>query len=543
MQQVKNDLIVGTSVAELPSRKWLVWGFVLIQVCVMLVAVSNESLWIDEFNSANFFQSGNFESLFETLSISQVAIVPLHYLYYYFWEIFFQPNEMILRLANLPLFVLGQLSLFLALRAYPQRFGFLLLTVCALHPMVWQYANEARPYMMIYAGSEMILAYMLHLHTVKMRAEQVSSLFLAFFVFGCILLSGANMLGGIWGGVAVIYVAYFHYRYLNWGYLKHGVNLLLLSILLVALALLCFMYTRSVLQGASASKISSTTGASLLFDAYELLGLSGVGPGRLELREAGISALGPYWIWLLLSCVVVSATLLKGLQSAVQLLGRKEVAIAVMAALLPVAIVILSGFAMHWRVLGRHLIASLPVLNLLFVFGLVSLLEKTDGYGRSFRQVIALAFLLLLTYSSLAMRFSDRHRKDDYKAAAAIAQQAISQGDRIWWAADGLGANYYGLPVEINRDVIFTGASKAKTRAGNSSFQLVDNASKEYLENLAAPNVVIQSKVDTFDNKGTIAAYLNTHGFMKVQTLPAFTIWRPMSVPSSPGSSTLREVH
>lgn len=521
----------------------------LVQASVMLIAITNESLWIDEFWTAGFVLKDNLQDLIKQWSNPQIALTPLHYLYFYFWGIFFHSGEMLIRLANLPLFVLGQLSLFLALRAYPKRFGYLLLFVSALHPMVWQYANEARPYMMMYAGSEMILAYILHIHVIRIVTDRVNPLFSAIFVLGSIMLLGASMLGGFWVFVALAYVVYYHHNYLNWHYLKQGVSFLLLVLFLVALVVLSCMYVWSVFQGASASKLSPTTAATLLFDVYELLGLSGVGPGRLDLREAGLGALGPYVIWLALASVLVVATLLKGLQSAVRLLGMKRVVILAAASLFPIVVVVSSGIVMHWRVLGRHLIASLPVLNILFALGLVGLLDKSNGRTWPIKKMIALSFLVFLIYSSFAMRFAERHRKDDYKGASAIARQEVSQGNRVWWAADSFGAGYYGL-VEINMDAIFTGPSKAKTLGkvaacgdDDQKVQLVANNSTDCLENFKPPNVIMLSKPQTFDSKGDIAAYLNAHGFLKVQSLPAFTIWRPMSVPSSPGSSTLQGVH
>lgn len=530
------------------SRKWVVWIFVLIQIGVMLIAISNESLWIDEFWTAGFALKNNLKDLIEQWSNPQVALTPLHYLYFYFWGIFFHSGEMILRLANLPLFVLGQLSLFLALRAYPQRFAFLLLVLCALHPMVWQYANEARPYMMMYAGAEMILAYLLHIHMIQSREDGISPLFSAIFVMGCILLLGASMLGGFWVFAALAYVVYYHYNYLNWRYLKQGVTFLLLGTLLAALAVLSCMYIWSILRGGSASILSSTTVATVLFDMYELLGLSGIGPGRIELRETGMAALSPYWFGLLLAVAAVSVTLLSGLRRAVKLLGSTKVVFATMVCLLPVVIVVFSGFAMHWRVLGRHLIAELPVINLLLALGLFSLFAKPDEHGWSFRRGIAFVFLLLIIYSSFSMRFAGRHSKDDYRGAVAVAMRDIAQGKLVWWAADIFGAGYYGL-VEVKWDAIFSPAANpailksGACAANGSGFQMVANVSTECLESLSPPNVVILSKLDTFDRKGEITSYLNTHGFVKIQTLPAFTIWRPMAAPSVPNSSVLQEAH
>lgn len=518
---------MATSNFELSGRKWGTWIFVLIQVGIILLAVRNESLWIDEFWTAYFAAPDSFGQIFDLLKNPPGLQTPLHYAYYYIWGLFFQSGEVSLRLANLPLFVIGQLSLFWALRVYPRRFGYLLLAVCALHPMVWMYANEARPYIMMYAGAEMILAYILHMHTIQRNGDHVSPVFSGIFVFGCTLLLGASMLGGFWVFAAIAYVAHYHYYHLNWRYLQRGASLLLLCILLFITILLSLYFLRSVIHGGGASRLSSTTVSTLLFDAYELLGLSGVGPGRLELRDTGLAALRAYWIWLIPVGAIVLATLVRGLQEAKKLLGTRRLVFVAMFSILPLAIVIFSGFVMHWRVLGRHMIATLPVLNLLFALGLAKLFEKDAGRSWSWRAMVAIAFLLALTYSACSLRFADRHRKDDYQAASAVALQDVSKGKRVWWAADALGARYYGLPGDFAYMGELTGVSKPRACIDRSGVQSIDNASSECLKILLPPDLVILSKPETFDKKGMIAAYLKAKNFVKVQSFPAFTIWRP----------------
>ena len=265
----------------------------------------------------------------------------------------------------------------------------------------------------------------------------------------------------------------------------------------------------------------------MLFDGYELLGLSGVGPGRLELRETGLASLGPYWIVLIPVALVILATLFKGLQEAARQIGsRGEFLFICALGLLPLAIVIFSGFAMHWRVLGRHMIAEIPLLSLLLALGLAKLFEKGTNRRWTFQSMIAMACLLALAYSSCSLRFADRHRKDDYKAVAAIALQENANGKRVWWAADSLGARYYGLPGEFDYMAELTGISKPYGCIDQRGVQAISAASGECLEKLSSPDVVIFSKPETFDKTGVIAAYLAAGNYKIVQTLPAFTVWK-----------------
>ena len=493
----------------------------------MWVAISHESFWIDEFWSAYFASLESFGQLVDLLMIPSGSQTPFHFAYGYFWGQFFPLSEAGLRLSNLPLFVLGQASLFWALRAYPRRFAWSLLALSALHPMVWQYANEVRQYVMMYAGAEMILAYLLHIHAAKGSDRRTGLAASAVFAVGSTLLFGASLLGVFWVAAACVYVAWFHYRHLDWRCLKRGRTLALFIAFLAINGLLTAYYLNSLLRGGGASRISSTTLATLVFDAYELIGLSGVGPGRLELRDAGLAALGPYWIWLIPLCVLILVTLAVGVREAARLLEPRAIVLVAALGLLPVAIVVFSGFAMHWRVLGRHMIAELPLLNLLFALGVARLCQQGAGRVRPLRVTIAVGFLLALVYSSCSLRFADRHRKDDYRAAATLAKQELAAGKRVWWAADALGARYYGLPGEFDYMGELTGQHKPLVCMQQPGVQAITAASGECLERLLPPDVVIVSKPETFDTKGVIAAYLRLRSFSKVQELQAFTIWRP----------------
>jgi hypothetical protein len=193
------------------------------------------------------------------------------------------------------------------------------------------------------------------------------------------------------------------------------------------------------------------------------------------------------------------------------------------------AIVVFSGFAMHWRVLGRHMIAALPLLNLLFALGLAKLCEREGGRAWLLRVTIAISFLLAFVWSSSSLRFSDRHRKDDYRAAANVARQELASGKRVWWAADALGARYYGLPGEFDYMGELTGMQKPYVCIDRAGVQSIDAVHGECLEKLIQPDVVILSKPETFDRNGIIAAYLRDGHFAKAQELPAFTIWRHVS--------------
>ena len=515
------------SLERLPTGKAWVGLFALSQVAVMLLAISNESLWIDEFWTAHFGAMASFKAFYELLLVPSGSQTPLHFLHYYLWGHVAPAGEFFLRLANLPLFVAGQLALYWALRDYPRKFAFLFLALSALHPMVWQYANEARPYIMMVAGSQMILAYLLNLQARSASGRPAEPLFLMLFVVGSILLFGASLLGVFWVFAACVYVLAHHLRKATWRELLQGVNPLLLGLFLIVAAELTFYYLNSLLKGAGGSRLTSSTPFTVLFAAYEMLGLAGIGPSRLELRNLGPAALVPYVTGLTAAGSMLLAVLVVGLNDARIRLGARKLILMSALGLLPVAIVIFSGFAMQWRVLGRHLIAALPLLNLVLALGVATLLQANRRRGQRMRWLLAASAPLWLVYSSCSLRFAESHRKDDYRAAAAVAQGAIAQGQRVWWAADVIGARYYGLPGEFDVIGELTGQHKPLACNDLPGVQPVANASMPCLHSLTVPDVVILSKPETFDSQGNIAGYLRASSFAKVLELPAFTIWRP----------------
>jgi hypothetical protein len=521
------------SLQRLATDPWRLGAFALTQIAVMLLAISNESLWIDEFWTAHFGAMASFKAFYELLLVPSGSQTPLHFLHFYLWGLLNPAGEFLFRLANLPLFVAGQLAVFWALRDYPRKFACLYLTLSALHPMVWQYANEARPYIMMYAGAQMILAYLLHLHASSAKGQPAAPFFLMLFALGGILLFGASLLGIFWVFAACVHVLVHHLRKSRWRELLQGVNPLLLGLFLVFVALLTVYYLNSLLKGAGASRLASSTPSTVVFAAYEVLGLAGIGPSRLELRSLGLAALTPYAIGLIAAGSVLIVVLAVGLNEARTRLGTREFLLLGALGLFPVFVVILSGFAMHWRVLGRHLIAALPLLNLVLALGLAMLLQAAARRGQRARWLLAAAALLFLLYSSSSLRFAPQHRKDDYRAAAALAQGALTQGQRVWWAADVIGARYYGLPGEFDVLGELTGQHKPLVCGDLAGVQPVANASLPCLRTLTAPDVVILSKPETFDSKGDVANYLMAGQFSVVQSLPAFTIWRRSDQPQA----------
>ena len=136
---------------------------------------------------------------------------------------------------------------------------------------------------------------------------------------------------------------------------------------------------------------------------------------------------------------------------------------------------------------------------------------------------------------SIHMRFTSLHAKDDYRAASSYALSVLATNKTVWWAAESIAANYYFLfPIDIKSAFLHTKSlPTAPTRwpkppiAGSALGKaiLTVNQSSENLASLPPPDVIILSKVDIFDDSGSLQKWIKDHGYIATKTFPAFTVW------------------
>jgi hypothetical protein len=181
---------------------------------------------------------------------------------------------------------------------------------------------------------------------------------------------------------------------------------------------------------------------------------------------------------------------------------------------------------------SQHLLATLPLLNLVLALGLF-MLWSGGGRGRSARRVVVAGVLLALLASSVSQRFAERHRKDDYRTAAQRALTSLAQGQQVWWGADFIGAVYYRVPGTFDVMGELTGDHQPPSCADLPGAQAVANLSVDCLQGLSRPDLVVLARPETFDRFGAITAYLTAGGYTKVEELPAIDIWRSASPPAT----------
>jgi hypothetical protein len=168
-----------------------------------------------------------------------------------------------------------------------------------------------------------------------------------------------------------------------------------------------------------------------------------------------------------------------------------------------------AGYIMHFRVLERHFTPLLPAL--VFVLGL-GLTAAWSGH-HWISKPLACGFVALSIASCLEVRFAVRHKKDDYRDAAAVANEALRNGKIVWWNAGLHGAAYYHLPLSSDPD----------TR--NHAVWLL-NPNAGTLSSLLPPEIIVASKPDMFDDQGVLAEYVRKTPYVKLAGFPAFMLWQ-----------------
>ena len=508
-----------------PGWLWTLSFLVLLAAAV--AAISHQSFWIDEayngWKSSQPTLAGWWREMVKWDGSD--LQMPFYMVDAWGWEKIFGHSEWWLRAANLPWLILGVLAI-------PRRQAALLVAI-AVSPFAWYYLDEARPYAMQMGATLLMVGALWHLAenqpepesrstgvrpssagTEGRRAEvpfhnSASQAVWAWcFCAGLLVLAGSSLLGVIWGAAALgAALAVLGWRRVLMLSGRHRAAVVVTGLVLLALAP---YYLWTLKHGARAAAIRGGIG-NAVFAAYEVAGLSGLGPGRLEIRAAGgAGVFAKYALPLAAHAAMTGLMLLAGCWYAIERTPRRlwlGLAVAVGGA---AGLLLAAGFATQFRVLGRHF-APLAICVLLLLATGVRAWWTKGAAGR----LVALAFLLLCAASAGSLRWAPRHAKDDYRDAARIAQTGIRAGEHVWWCADEIGGRFYGLslPASLNVDE----PAKASLLLNPSAADLIGKP---------PPDLLVLSKVDLYDNTGALRDYLKQKGYEQWRVLPAFTFWR-----------------
>ncbi len=485
------------------SQHVILWLAMVAALVALCTAISGQSYWIDEANTAWRAAEPHFETLLARMvaETGSDAQMPFFLVVIWAWEKVAGDGEVALRVMNLLWLIPG---LYVFANGRVDR-----LLVAASSAFLWYYVDEARPYGMQIGASLMVFGLLERAVVAASDRSAEGPLLRRYQVwllaFGLIALAGSSLLGAIWAAAAVGAAACaVHWR------VRRLANSHIIGpsvLLVVVLTPLGLYYLWTVLGGAGGTKVATTDARTLLFSAYELLGFAGLGPGRTDLRAGEGTIVTSYLVALSSYAILVAAVTLAGLIHAVRNIPPRTLAVCAIAFTAAAALILIAGYILHWRVVGRHLAPAIAVVLALQAAGATLLWRRPGG------KLVVVGFLVMALASGASIRFAQRHAKDDYRAAASVVRTALTGGDRVWWSADALGALVYHVPLG----------------KGCGSALYVFEPRPGFAAALEAPTLVVTSKPDIYDPEGVLAAFLSDQHFQVTETFQAFQVWRRAS--------------
>lgn len=489
----------------------------LLTAVVGLVALDSQSMWVDELQTWRLTQAASWTAWLDQLinwydSDSQI---PLYHLYTRSWVLLFPETAAWLRASNLPWLWGALFALLMTPVTDRRRWLPLTLAVLAvMHPFVWYYTNEMRPYIMTLTGAAIATSGLIAKLDPATSADtdaHATSLVIA----GISLLILTSAIGAIWSVAFLLPSMWIAYRRYGLTLGLRKVHFALVGVALLLFAPIAWQYVDSFSRGVAAVKYYENTPANFLSGFYELAGLMGIGPGRDAMRSDGVSTLLPFVPALTVAALILITVFVFGVR-ALRQNHRTYVWLVLGCALVPFAVLYLLGIVKHWRVLGRHMTPVLPLLLLVYAWGLHALVAgRAPAAGA--KRLLAAAFVGVMLVSATLVTRADRHQREDYIRASRLVLEATAKGQTVWWSAHTFGADYYGLSARAAR---CDGSAKA------GSIHLLHNVEPSVVDGCAPPDVVVTSRPDSFDNKGAVSGYLTRHGFKMTDRWIGFQIWK-----------------
>lgn len=487
----------------------------LIALAMVCLMPTNQSLWIDEGFSLSYADEPSAKALAHRILTSPGSepLMPLGMFSVWAGSKVFGRSELGLRSSSV---IWAAIAAFIMWRIGSMIGAPWLAFVFASHPFLWYYASEARPYTMTMALSAGVLYYAV---IIVARPTGSRSGVLCFLLLGA-LLCGAHALASIPFMISVAIVGCILARR-RWKPRWRGFFAALIPA--ATLIILATYYLEAFLknEGRTWRMQWAFSFDSAAFSAYELLGMSGFGPGRNELRELAVSGgvgaalnglLRPESLGIIALLCIYGWILVRLVRKLRTTNGdtRDMVALPLVVIAGTFGIAVLASHILGSPFWGRHIAALVPFLVFATVLGL-----QENGHFVGPLPRLAWPFVALLLMSSLAVRFGASHARDDYRDAAHFARAEAGAGRTVWWCADPGCAEYYKAH--------FCGRDN-----GNGlgpCIVYVSNQPSDYLLEMPTPDLVIVSKPDLHDKDGLLRDYLASRGYRPKQELSAFKIY------------------
>lgn len=511
-----------------PLSRAVILAVAAASLAVAAFAITTQSYWIDEAMSLIVAMAPDPSNAWRyAQAVGEPAMqTPLYHVYLFLWHKVFGGGEWAMRASNLPWFVLGQLAFLLFLRHKPK----LALTACllsAVSPAIWTNLDEARPYIMEYAAACWLVAAIVRSTgtqpAIAADPQRDSRLVLTATSIAILVLVASGLSSLVWAaGFAAALV-----------WLKKSVRvpdgaepasprarplagMLLFCIFLAILAAYYVLTWTGIPSGASGPKAFVQ---GLIYVAYELLGFSGFGPGKLDLRVAPLASMMrrlPVMLPLAACLAVVGFVALR--EIAAKLRDRRTMIAWLLALALPGGFLFVFALLFGLRPAPREFQPVLPAL----IVALSATILCSIRHRSPFLRVAAVALPVLWLGSSLNLRWQQAYAKDDYRTAARIAAAALRDNKEVWWAADAATAFIYLTPISMEKVPGRVWAMQGP-EWNDLRFKL-------------PPRVIVISKPDIYDAGGAVSRYAAENHFAPAVKLQAITVFTRPSDPLPPAT-------
>lgn len=511
------------------KNAWL--AIAVVSGAALILAPSDRSLWIDEGWSARMIMAPADLSQWWQMTLHDSAAMATqfgHSLTGFLLGRIFGYSEHSLRMANIVWAFAGVAAFALAGRKLGLSW---LPLVFAANPFVWFYVDEIRPYaMQLAAGSWMMLAF-LHITSPETSVGN-RTLWVNVFWLSCLIVYAASVLGAFSIAAACCVagaVLLFTRQVPRRGFwLSCAIWVVLLASLTAFHAYFIFV------EGKEGAKQWNPGLMNVAFSVYEISGLMGWGPNRDAIRaavkEGGLEKLASLFVPYLAGLVCYAAVLALGTYGILKQVTQNGVKRAPALWLSAVAVsgLIFMFFAAslaNWPFWGRH-------VSPLFPFAAVALALGFSALGNLGR-ISAGVWVVMMLVGSLHGRFIQKDHSDDYRAASRVAAMHLAKSQVVWWSAETLTPNYYGVfPASAHgrkagQEHLALGPSAWPRPTANAEplcYSVVGLSLAE-LEQLPPPNIVVASKPDAWDASGDLKEWLEISGFSVSASYPAFQIW------------------
>jgi hypothetical protein len=498
--------------------------FAVIAIALISAMPSTDSVWTDEAQTYHYAKQPSFEAWRSELVSAKESetLMPVGMFVPWVAAKVLGTSEWSMRAINILWAILALVPLLLISKQLSLPWLPILFLV---QPFLWFYSNEARPYtLQIAEGSWLLLSLIRYIELGERGIRWIWC-----FVLSGVLLCATSLLGVIpFFAALVVGIAVL----VNRGIRPARAAWIPLVLAVPPLLLLGRYYLSALHRGAGASRVWPVNASNVAFAFYELLGFTGLGPGRVALRGAaagghggGIMAnLAPYlpaMIALFILYCVISVGYLHYLRNKKQALYLLVPSGVVVISFVGLAIL---AAAAHFPFWGRHLAPVFPAIVLIAAVSLSSI-----GFRQLAISGLAATLCLLLLASSLQLRYADRHAKDDYRGATNRAAAALSSGKRVWWFADVWASRYYGLDVTIKDPQ----ASGLPIRP--------DDFSGRY-QQLPPPDLIVLSKPDIYDQDSSLRAFIQRAGYHQSGHVQAFQFFEKSALSETAPALTLNAV-